>query len=632
MYKYGRSCAMLAAAALALGAGAAPAGAARPSRTSVPGSVPRWAQPSRDRGDAASSKPVTVTVYLPLRNAAAADALAQQVSDPASASYGQFLTPDAIAQRFGASDADVAAVSSFLRGAGPERRRRAGQQPLRRGDRHARAGRGGLCHQRPPLRLPRPGARRSQQGAVGAVVARRQGPRRDRPRPVRRPHPTRRTTCPARRPRPRRACGPAPEAARRRPTPSSTRRRARRTSARRPPTSTRRSTARRSRSRRAATRRRSTRAPTAPRACSAKGIDGRGVTVAITDAYAAPTILAGRQHVRPAPRPAGLPPGPVQADPAQEALPPRLRRHGRRRPVRRAGLVRRGDPRRRGRARDGARAPTSSTWPGASCDDPDLLEGAQHDHREAPRRHHHQLVGRHRRGRRRPTSCRPTARRSCRPRSRASASSSPPVTTATTACDTERRHAGRRLPVLAPARHRRRRHEPRGRQEQRLRVRDGLGDRHEHPVGRRHRVGPALPGRLPLRRRRRRELALRRAVLPARRRAERARPRPSQRSPDIAMDGDPQTGMLVGETQTFPDGSVKYSEYRIGGTSLSSPLYAGVEALADQAAGHPHGFANPAIYRSAGSAALHDVRARAPCRRSCASTTTTASTPPTAPR
>lgn len=59
-------------------------------------------------------------------------------------------------------------------------------------------------------------------------------------------------------------------------------------------------------------------------------------------------------------------------------------------------------------------------------------------------------------------------------------------------------------------------------------------------------------------------------------------------SPDIAMDGDPQTGMLIGETQTFPDGRVRYSEYRIGGTSLSSPLYAGIEALADQAAGHPH--------------------------------------------
>jgi subtilase family serine protease len=83
-------------------------------------------------------------------------------------------------------------------------------------------------------------------------------------------------------------------------------------------------------------------------------------------------------------------------------------------------------------------------------------------------------------------------------------------------------------------------------------------------------------------------------------------------SPDIAMDGDPQTGMLVGETQTFLDGSVKYSEYRIGGTSLSSPLYAGVQALADQAAGQPHGFANPAIYRLAGSGVLHDIKGRSP--------------------
>ena len=118
MHSYGRRCAALAAAAVALGVAAAPAGAASPSRTSVPGSVPKWAQPGRDRGDAASSKPVTITVYLPLRNAAAADALAQQVSDPASSGYGQFLTPDAFTQRFGASDADVAAVSSFLRGAG----------------------------------------------------------------------------------------------------------------------------------------------------------------------------------------------------------------------------------------------------------------------------------------------------------------------------------------------------------------------------------------------------------------------------------------------------------------------------------------------------------------------------------
>jgi subtilase family serine protease len=66
--------------------------------------------------------------------------------------------------------------------------------------------------------------------------------------------------------------------------------------------------------------------------------------------------------------------------------------------------------------------------------------------------------------------------------------------------------------------------------------------------------------------------------------------------PDISMDGDPNTGMLVGQTQKFPDG-VYYDQYRIGGTSLSSPLFAGVMALADDLqGGPPHGFINPALY------------------------------------
>ncbi len=77
--------------------------------------------------------------------------------------------------------------------------------------------------------------------------------------------------------------------------------------------------------------------------------------------------------------------------------------------------------------------------------------------------------------------------------------------------------------------------------------------------------------------------------------------------PDIAAFADPNTGYLIGETQTFPNGTVKYSEYRIGGTSLSSPIMAGIMALADQAAGHPHGFANPVFYSLAGSAAFRDI-------------------------
>lgn len=81
---------------------------------------------------------------------------------------------------------------------------------------------------------------------------------------------------------------------------------------------------------------------------------------------------------------------------------------------------------------------------------------------------------------------------------------------------------------------------------------------------------------------------------------------PGRAVPDLAALGDPNTGFLVGETQTF-SGKVRYGEYRVGGTSLASPLMAGIEALADQASGRAHGFANPAIYRLYGSAAFHDV-------------------------
>jgi subtilase family serine protease len=74
--------------------------------------------------------------------------------------------------------------------------------------------------------------------------------------------------------------------------------------------------------------------------------------------------------------------------------------------------------------------------------------------------------------------------------------------------------------------------------------------------------------------------------------------------PDVAAIADPQTGLLVGQTQTFPDGAY-YDEYRIGGTSLASPIFAGLMALADQKAGHPHGFANPLFY--ANPTAFYDV-------------------------
>ncbi|HYZ30003.1 MAG TPA: S53 family peptidase [Thermoleophilaceae bacterium] len=82
---------------------------------------------------------------------------------------------------------------------------------------------------------------------------------------------------------------------------------------------------------------------------------------------------------------------------------------------------------------------------------------------------------------------------------------------------------------------------------------------------------------------------------------------PMRLVPDVAALGDPNTGMLIGETQTFGQGEPAYGEYRIGGTSLAAPLFAGMMALADQAAGFHHGFANPALYRLAGTSAFHDI-------------------------
>ena len=51
-----------------------------------------------------------------------------------------------------------------------------------------------------------------------------------------------------------------------------------------------------------------------------------------------------------------------------------------------------------------------------------------------------------------------------------------------------------------------------------------------------------------------------------------------------------------------------YGEYRIGGTSLASPLFAGMTALRTQKAGERLGFLNPSIYANADSGAFTDVK------------------------
>jgi subtilase family serine protease len=69
--------------------------------------------------------------------------------------------------------------------------------------------------------------------------------------------------------------------------------------------------------------------------------------------------------------------------------------------------------------------------------------------------------------------------------------------------------------------------------------------------------------------------------------------------PDISMDADAQSGLLIGLTQVFPNGTY-YDQFKEGGTSLASPLLAGEIADADQAALRKGntvlGFLNPTLY------------------------------------
>ena len=77
--------------------------------------------------------------------------------------------------------------------------------------------------------------------------------------------------------------------------------------------------------------------------------------------------------------------------------------------------------------------------------------------------------------------------------------------------------------------------------------------------------------------------------------------------PDVAADGEGSTGMAF--AFSAPGGG--YELIGAGGTSAGASFWAGLIALADQEAGHPLGFVNPAIYQIARGPlyrqAFHDI-------------------------
>jgi len=77
--------------------------------------------------------------------------------------------------------------------------------------------------------------------------------------------------------------------------------------------------------------------------------------------------------------------------------------------------------------------------------------------------------------------------------------------------------------------------------------------------------------------------------------------------PDISAVADPSTGMAIGVLSFNSKGAVNgFFEEPIGGTSLAAPMVAGLVADAEQYQ-KPFGFLNPALYRLAGTKAVHDT-------------------------
>lgn len=77
--------------------------------------------------------------------------------------------------------------------------------------------------------------------------------------------------------------------------------------------------------------------------------------------------------------------------------------------------------------------------------------------------------------------------------------------------------------------------------------------------------------------------------------------------PDVAVNGDAETGLVIGLTQRFPDGKDRYAERRHASDESATAVFAALLALANQAGGKNLGFVNPLMYTLAGKGAFHDI-------------------------
>src|SRR5450755_1397888 len=89
-----------------------------PQRHTIGGSTPRWLHKARSLSATPSSEQVNFGVLLGMRDQAGACATPQAISDPTSASYGHWLSNQTFDETYGPAKASVAAVQDWLRSQG----------------------------------------------------------------------------------------------------------------------------------------------------------------------------------------------------------------------------------------------------------------------------------------------------------------------------------------------------------------------------------------------------------------------------------------------------------------------------------------------------------------------------------